>query len=186
MNSLAFVLFGKDTLEEVEIGYGAPHREQWSLERHPGLRMYMRALGGEEGAYRYLYPDHLKLLYARFAAANPGGMVMGVDDVVEAAYEREHGLTSKQVEALTEQDLLYVPVTSEGELVGLPYLRRYLPEVFEPAMVGRMQADPWLDAHLLERALGAGAVPDGREMHPRWSPEWRGYCDRLRPSAGLV
>lgn len=186
MNSLNFVLFGKNTLEEVELGYGALYRERWMLEQHAGPRLMYGELGGKSPKVGYLYPAHLGLLYERFGRANPDGLLMDVDDRIEAQYEREHGLTRQQADELTAQRRLFVTLTNTDEDLGYPHLKRYLPEIFLPEVVAAMEGDPWLDANLLVRAIGRGEVPDSRERHPRWSPEWRMYCDRLKSSAGLV
>jgi hypothetical protein len=73
---------------------------------------------------------------------------------------------------------MFVCLDTTDEQHGYPFLRPFLPEIFESEMVRRMEADPWLDVKLLGKATAEGQVPERRDYHPRWSPEWRAYCDR--------
>ncbi len=175
MNKVIFVLFGKDTLEEIGVSYGGLYRESWSLQQHPGPSLLAKALGGRQDRSCYLYPQHLELLYARFGQANPGGVELGSDSLIEHKYSQ--GMSPDIVEQLYEKRKMFVALESTDEDLGYPHLKPYLPEIFAPEMVAIMQADPWLNARLLVQAIAQGDVPDRRDFHPRWSQEWRSYCD---------
>ena len=184
MRNDSFVLFDRDSTQMLSVSYGGAYRAKWSLEQHPGPKVMTLALRGQEegvSPLRYLYPQHLELLYARFRQNNPGRVeLIDEDDVIYPAM-RELGIET--VDRLTEERKMFVTLDYTDEELGYPYLRPFLPEIFEPEMIRRMEADPWLDVHLLGDAMRSGHVPHRRDYHERWSPEWRAYCDRL-PAAG--
>lgn len=177
-----FTLFGRDTLEMIDVSYGGAYRARWNLEQHPGPKLLPTALLGVNrvSSDRYLYPQHLELLYGRFYKANPGGVELADEDEIHARYVRAMG--DEAIVRLMEARQMFVTLDNTDEDLGYPHLRPYLPEVFEPETVRRMEDDPWLDVRLLGEAMKAGHVPDRRDYHPRWSPEWRVYCDRMRPA----
>jgi hypothetical protein len=181
MPSHSFNLFGKDTFELISVSHGTRYRERWTLEQHPGPKVMRQLPGGSGRTALYLYPQHLKLLYARFKQANPTGACVEMDGMHETKYT-PIGLTELQVEALHEARRIFVDLTHTDEELGYPHLRRYLPEIFEPDVEAAMRADPWLDSQLLGRAVSQGHVPghfeDQLEQHPRWLPDWKEYCVR--------
>jgi len=173
-----FVLFGKDTLKTIDVSYGGPYRSKWNLEQHPGPEVRPCYLLGQQGTgpFYYLYPEHLELLYERFRRDNPSGVELMDDNEIDLRYAK--GLDPETYDRLLDERKIFVGLDSTDEELGYPHLRPYLPEIFEPEMVRRMEADPWLDAWLLQAAIAKGQVPDRRDYHPRWSPEWRAYCER--------
>jgi hypothetical protein len=178
MRNDVFVLFGKDTLEMIGVSHGGAHRAKWSLQQHPGPYVSTYCLLGRDGGspVRYLYPQHLELLYERFGQANPSGVELDDQDEIDNGLNRTLG--RQVVDRMMEERGAFLMIEHFEEQLRYPKLRPYLPEIFEPEMVQRMEADPWLDVALLDEALRQGHVPHRRDYDPRWSPEWRAYCDR--------
>jgi hypothetical protein len=167
-------LLGLDTLELIELGEGI---ERDPLEMRGGPTISYDDFGGNSDKILFLRPDHLKLLYERFKAANPKGAVI----VTENGYY-EHippGMSFEQCNKLENEGKIFLELFLDDLEHVLPRLREYLPELFEPGVIDQMAADPWLNLHLLHRAMEQGFVPMEKGDGARWSPEWRAYCDRL-------
>jgi len=145
------------------------------LQLGPQIHTYY--LGMKPGKSLFVYPEHLKLLYDRFTTANPKGVVMLRDD--EEYNYAPPGLIEEEVLKLDEEGKIFVDLFISDAPDGYPYARKYLPEVFEPQMLAKMEADPWLDTDLLRKVREEGIVPGRPGWSRRWSPEWRAYCDRL-------
>lgn len=179
MRNDSFVLFGSDTLQMIGVSFGGAYRARWNLEQHPGPKLLTSVLLGVKkvSPIRYLYPQQLELLYERFRRANPGGVELADQDEVDGRYIRALG--HEMFDRLMAERKLLAVLDLTDEDLGYPHLRPYLPEVFEPETVRRMEVDPWLDVELLGEAMRSGKVPCRRDYHPRWSPEWRAYCDRV-------
>jgi hypothetical protein len=174
----AWSLLGLDTLERIGIDYGRGDAyDALPFELRPGPKITPYYLGRPPGKLLFLYPEHLKLVYDRLRAANPKGVVL----VAGEGFEKyaPPGLTKKELDKLEEERKIFVDPFMTDATLGYPHARKYLPELFEPGMIDRMAADPWLDILLLGKAIKEGAVPDGPSESSRWSPEWRAYCDRL-------
>ena len=146
-------------------------------EQRLGVFILTDFLGFDPSKCLFLYPEHLKLLYDRFIAANPKGVVEILDD--QEYYYAPPGLSDEQIDRLQEERKIFVDLFLTDSELGYPFARNYLPELFEPDTIQRMTHDPWLDALLLRKAKDGGAVPDDDWATARWSPEWRAYCDRL-------
>lgn len=172
MNS--YELFGPDTMEIITAGEG---KGDYSFDERGGPEIWSGVFGLNPGKLLYLYPDHLKLLYDRFATANPSGLLEGwagtFDDYLPP------GMTKEERDRLEDEGELFVDIFPACEETDYPRARKYLPELFEPGVIEKMAADPWLDATLLGKAIREGAVPARLCDAARWSPEWRAYCDRL-------
>jgi hypothetical protein len=179
MIEYSFGLMGMDVLKFLEVGHGQLYMERWQLEQHPGPWVMMSALGGSRLVSRYLQPQHLQLLYDRFRQANPSGVRFGETEMMEEEYARQLGLTPAQLDHVYGDTDLFKDLTGNDEHLGYPHLKPFLPEIYKPETIRAMEADPWLDDVLLGKAIHEGHVQDSREQHPRWSPEWRAYCDRL-------
>lgn len=193
MGMWSFCLYGKNSKEEIPIGYGPRLMVHWSLPFFPGPTVWANFLGHPERKLVFLPPDLLELLYSRFGAANPDGIVIGELGELEARFSPE-GKTALEIEGLYEARKLFVSLTLTDEEQGYPHLRRYLPEVFDQPRLLEMVADPWLDVQLLDAVaptlpLGdeAGGEADAHGYRPvspqgrseRWWPQWRTYCDEL-------
>jgi len=98
-------------------------------------------------------------------------------DVIDRRCEKALG--AGRFNRMMEERRGFPVIDLTDEDLGHPQLRAYLPEIFEPEAVRQMRADPWVDSWLLAEAIKNGYVPDRRDYHPRWSPEWRAYCDRV-------
>jgi hypothetical protein len=170
----SFEMFGLDTFESIHL---SDARGEMPLELRPGPKVWHCDFGGDSDKLLYLYPEHLSLLYERFRAANPKGIVFGpegsFDDYAPSDLSRE------ELEKLREERKIFVSLFLTDEDLGYPHARKYLPELFEPGMIDKMVADPWLNVRLLGKAEKEGAVPSASGDAARWSPEWRAYCDRL-------
>lgn len=167
-------MFGLDTLEIIDIGDG---RSKLPIELCEGPKVWHSALGGASDKLLYLYPEHLKLLYDRFRKANPKGVIFGIDGSFDEY--APSGLSKKELDRLQEERKIFVSLFLTDEGLGYPHARKYLPELFEPNLINKMAADPWLNVDLLDQAIRDGHVPDGPGESSRWSPEWRAYCDRV-------
>jgi hypothetical protein len=174
-------MLGLNTSERIGIDYGGGKDfENAPFEGHPGPKIWLSDLGEESDKILYLYPEHLKLLYERFKAANPKGVIFGAqdffDDYAPAGYSK------KELDRLEEERKIFVDLFKTDASKGYPHARKYLPELFEPETIGTMAADPWLNVDLLGEAEKEGKVPLARGESSRWSLEWRAYCDRLLAS----
>ncbi|ARN82181.1 hypothetical protein [Methylocystis bryophila] len=174
-----FNLLGLDTFDILGVGYGGGREfEAMPLAQREGPKIWSRFFGVRPSRVLYLSPEQLDLLYNRFAAANPKGVVSGAGDDFYRAFAPDH-LTRQEVDRLEDEGKIFIHVFDEEMQHGFPHVRRYLPELFEPGVVEKMHRDPWLHVHLLGQAIREGVVPDGPGESSRWSPEWRAYCDRL-------
>jgi hypothetical protein len=171
----SWAICGLDTLETITIEDDG--RKALPLELCGGPKVWPSAFGRDGGKTLYLYPEHLKLLYERFKNANPKGVVLGPENSFDEYAPPE--LTEKELERLEAERKIFVDLFLTDEDRGYPHARRYLPELFEPETIDKMASDPWLNAHLLGKAVREGTVPSRWETSDRWSPEWRAYCDRL-------
>jgi hypothetical protein len=168
-------MFGRNTFETIMIDDDG--RTIRPIETCGGPKIWACWLGMVSDKLLYHYPEHLRLLYDRFSKANPTGVVLGpefsFDEYAPA------GLTEAELNKLEEEGKIFVNIFLRDEEQGYPHVRKYLPELFEPGMIEKMAADPWLDVRLLGRAQEEGHVPLLPGESDRWSPEWRAYCDRL-------
>ena len=89
------------------------------------------------------------------------------------------GLTRKELDKLQAERKIFVNLFLTDPEAGYPHARKYLPELFEPGMIDKMAADPWLNVRLLGEARKKRIVATASGDAARWSPEWRAYCDRL-------
>lgn len=174
-------MLGLDTLELIGVDYGRGKSfENLPFEMRPGPKIWLCDLGIKSDKLLYLYPEHLNLLYERFKAANPKGVVFGPDD-----FEEDYapaGYSKKELDKLEEDRKIFVNLFLTDENQGYPHARKYLPELFEPETLCKMAADPWLNVDLLGQAEKEAKVPFAPGESSRWSPEWRAYCDRLLAS----
>jgi hypothetical protein len=172
-------MLGLNTLETIGVDYGRGDAFQaLPFELRAGPKICSGEMGGEGSKILFLYPAHLKPLYDRFKAANPKGLVFGRSDSSFNEYAPP-GLSKKDIDALQEERKIFVDLFNTDAHLGCPHAKKYLPELFESGIVDKMAADPWLNVRLLGKAIREGRVPDGPGESPRWSPEWRAYCDRL-------
>lgn len=175
-------MLGLDTLEMISIDYGKGEAfENLPFELRPGPTIDPADFGKRSFKMLFLYPEHLSLLYRRFKEANPKGVIFiaSDDDLTPFA---PPGLAKKELDKLEEERKIFVSLFSTDASSGYPHVRRYLPELFEPGVIEKMAADPWLDSHLLAAAIEEGIVPRTAGESARWSPEWRTYCDKLMAS----
>jgi hypothetical protein len=174
-------LFGKSTFEILPISQGTRYRLDWALDKHPGPVIHWRDLGRKSRDASYLYRRDLDLLYARFRQHNPLGVSIEINDMYENYAPQ--GLSEEQIDELYEQRKIFVNLIYTDDEKGYPHLRRYLPELFETDLLDRMEQDPWLDRNLLTEAVYKGHVPSRLEdtiaEDPRWTKEWRLYCDHV-------
>ena len=168
-------MFGRDTFEIVTIDDDG--RRVPPLETCGGPKIWSSDLGASSHKLLYLYPEHLKLLYDRFKAANPKGVVIGPENSFDEY--APPGRTEAELNKLEEERKIFVDLFLTDEEQGYPHARKYLPELFEPGMIDKMAADPWLNVRLLGQAVKEDAVPAGPGKSNRWSPEWRAYCDNV-------
>jgi hypothetical protein len=188
--SRSYYYFGHDTLNMILVGDGRATWMNWGLMDHEGPIIHLDYLGYPEKRYAYLPEDLLSLLYERFLADNPAGASLVLDEqYLPIALTRR---SREELDALCEEKKALQVINLQQNEEGYPQLRKYLPELFEPATLERLANDPWLDYLALRRAenLGVdkGGIPSNLrvERASRWSQEWRTYCDRLRqsPEAG--
>jgi hypothetical protein len=177
--SNAHYMIGLDTLEVLGVGTGRGKEfDAMSLDQREGPKISSYYFGFQPGRVLYLYPEQLDLLYKRFTAANPSGVVAGTGDLFYREYAPKN-LSQEAIENMENQGKIFVHLFDEYPPHPYPYVRKYLPELFEPGVVEKMHRDPWLNVHLLGQAVKEGFVPDGPGETSRWFPEWRAYCDRL-------
>jgi hypothetical protein len=193
MGMWVYCLYGHNTTEEIPIGYGPRPMAHWPLSSFRGPCVWTNLLGLPERKLVMLPPDLLSLLYQRFKAANPDGTTIGELEELHARFAPA-GKTPQELDELCEQRELFVSLTHQDEDQGYPHLRPYLPELFLSDWLRAIAADPWLDAHLLDKAAATlpadgeacgeitstgyrVVVPEGR--CERWWPQWRMYCDTL-------
>jgi hypothetical protein len=172
-------LLGLDTLETIplEHDFGGLY-SQMPPERRLGARISNCYLGINPPKVLLLYPEHLKLLYDRFLAANPKGVIEILENQEYSYAPPEY--SDADIARLEEERKIFVDLFYTDDDLGYPFARKYLPEAFTPEMLMRMTNDPWLDAFLLRDAIKSGAIPANMDRAAgRWSPEWRAYCDRL-------
>jgi hypothetical protein len=175
---MSLYMLGLDTFETMELS--EYWRTQLPLELYAGPKIWPDALGKDSDKTLYLYPEQLKLLYERFKAANPKGVVLTADaGVSEYA---PPGLSRQELDRMEEEHEIFVDLFLTEEELGYPHARKYLPELFAPGVIDKMDADPWLNVHLLGQAEREGHVPKELGDLARWSPGWRAYCDRLLAS----
>lgn len=154
---------------------------------HEGPYFRLDYLGYPQKRYAYLPPDLLRLLYERFAAANPSGAHLHSDFSEGEAIALER-YSEEQLDELFDQKKVLFNIDLEQGDEGYPHMRPYLPELFEPAVINRLANDPWLDLELFQKAQALGAEKGGIAPNlwvnrsARWSPEWRKYCDGLKIS----
>jgi hypothetical protein len=172
----SWVMLGLDTLETIVVEDDG--RQKLPLELCGGPKIWSTCLGAPIHKTLYLYPEQLNLLYARFKAANPKGVVLGPEN--SFGDYAGPGLSRHELNKLEEEGKIFVDLFLTDEEEGYPHARKYLPELFAPGVIDRMVADPWLDYFLLLEAIEEGAVPSRWGTSDRWSPEWRAYCDRLQ------
>ena len=170
----SWLMFGRDTLETLDLSDGD---RAMPLKSRPGPKVHSGDLGGDPDKLLYLYPEHLALLYSRFRDANPKGVVYGPEDSFDEY--APPGLTRKELDKLQAERKIFVNLFLTDPEAGYPHARKYLPELFEPGMIDKMAADPWLNVRLLGEARKKRIVPTASGDAARWSPEWRAYCDRL-------
>ena len=174
-----FNLLGLDTFDILGVGYGRGKEfDAVPLEKREGPKVWSRFFGVEPNRILYLHPEHLELLYKRFSATNPTGVIPGAGDDFYNDYAPKH-LSPAEVARLEDEGEIFVHVFDEAMQHGYPHVRKYLPELFEPGVTEKMHRDPWLNVHLLGQAVKEGAVPAGPGESNRWTPEWRKYCDKL-------
>jgi hypothetical protein len=171
-------MFGLDTLEAISIS--EDWRAKLPLEFYAGPKIWPSYLGKDSDKTLFLYPEHLKLLYERFRIANPKGVVFGPANSFDEY--APPGLSEDELNRLEADRKIFVKPFSTDWDRGYPHARKYLPELFEPTVINKMDADPWLNVHLLGQAEREGIVPRELGDLARWSPEWRAYCDRLLAS----
>ena len=177
--------FGHDTLTEIGVGRGRRAWRRWSLMDHTGPFFHLNNLGYPTKRTVYLPIDLLELLYSRFRAANPSGVTLTDDDEsLEVALVGSR-YTEKEREDMYDRREAFFRIDIEKSSEGYPYVRPYLPELYEPTTIERLANDPWLDYQLLERAEFLGPDRGGIchdlwvDRSARWSPEWRAFCDKL-------
>jgi len=181
--SRSYYYFGHDTLNMILVGDGRATWMNWGLMDHEGPIIHLDYLGYPEKRYAYLPEDLLSLLYERFLADNPAGASLVLDEqYLSIALTRR---PREELDALCEEKKALQVINLQQNEEGYPQLRKYLPELFEPATLERLAKDPWLDYLALRRAenIGAekGGIPSNLRVDraSRWSPEWRAYCNRL-------
>jgi len=183
--SNSYLYCGHDTLTDIWVGEGRSAWARWGLSDHIGPFFRLDYLGYPTSRHAYLPPDLLELLYERFRQANPSGVTLSVNDLFEAGLRGQGRYTEREMDDLYDRREALFSVNVEKAEEGYPYVRPYLPELFEPATVQRLASDPWLDMSLLRRAELLGPDRDGIphdlwvDRSARWSPEWRAFCDKL-------
>ncbi|MET3494694.1 hypothetical protein [Variovorax boronicumulans] len=175
-----YYLYGRDTLELIYLDQGrGDDWMDWSAERFGGPVMLLNLLSpGEDSKIVYLYPEHLKKLYSRFAGANPSGVEIGKNSWYERKYPLADFLNHEGETRHARSP--YVNLSMTDEEAGYPHLKKYLPEIFDKEIVAKMATDPWLDMRLLGEAIGKGLVKPNPHCSPRWTVDWQNYCDDLR------
>jgi hypothetical protein len=153
------------------------YAKHWTLEQFPGPSILTSELGSEQGKLIFLPIIYLNRLYDRFRAANADGTCICIDESYYNYLSRKY--TPEQEEELYAERKLLVDITETDADKGLPHLRRYLPEIFDPKVITTLEQDIWLNIDMMGHALRTGAIKATGDQDVRWSPEWRAYCDRL-------
>lgn len=186
--SRSYYYFGHDTLNMILVGEGRATRMNWGLMDHEGPIIHLDYLGYPEKRYAYLPADLLALLYERFLADNPGGASLVLDEQYLPIALTHH--SREELDGLYKEGKALLVINMQQNEEGYPLLKKYLPELFEPATLERLANDPWLDYLALRRAENLGADKGGisASLHAdrasRWSPEWRAHCDGRLPMRG--
>lgn len=185
--SINYDYFGHDTLTEIGVGQGRGAWRRWSLMDHAGPFFHLNNLGYPTKRTIYLPMDLLELLYSRFRAANPSGVTLTDDDESLEVALAGSRYTEKEREDMYDRREAFFRIDIEKSWEGYPYIRPYLPELYEPTTIERLANDPWLDYQLLDWAEFLGPDRGGIrhdlwvDRSARWSPEWRAFCDKLTP-----
>jgi hypothetical protein len=151
---------------------------------HEGPIVDLQYLGYKHPGHVYLPMDLLQLLYKRFAAANPSGVSLEVNEGDWILALHRFG-SQEQVDAHYEDRTALVSISVVDAELGYTFMRPYLPELFEAKTVDRLANDASLSWELLSWAEsqgpGNGGIPEDLwvERASRWSDEWRVYCGNL-------
>ena len=181
-----YYLVGLDTLELIRVGHEKSPAMRWGLWDHEGPVINLRPLGyGDESKFVMLPKKMLEDLYARFAAANPKGTRLVVEEgFLEFA---PPGLTREKVRQLYEDEKLFPDITADTEYSRLadpkrvPRLCKLLPELLSTETLAALANDPEIDLALMARAYKEGDLsPVYGERHKRWSPEWAAHVEAYK------
>ena len=166
-------LLGLDTKETVDIGDG---HKNWLFNSFRGPIFDARPVAGSAAPAKthLLLPiGLLTAFYERFAAANPSGVVVAETNELD---DLEFWPDISEDERSRLYDAGEVGWDVFNDRIpphGRDPIRRYLPELFEPAVMQQILSDPTLDF-----SWGRSNQPDGNafwsdEHHYRWSDWWR-------------
>lgn len=175
-----YYLYGRDTLELIHLDQGrGDDWINWGVDQFGGPVILLNLLSpGKHFKIVYLYPEHLKNLYSRFAEANPSGVEIGKNNWYESKYPLAGSLNNEDVTPFTGN--LYVNLSMTDEDAGYPHLKKYLPEIYDERIISKMAADPWLDVRLLGEAIIKGIVTPDSHCSARWTSDWQNYCNGLK------
>ena len=119
-----------------------------------------------------LPPALLASLYSRFADANPNGVVIAETNELD---DLEFGLEIGEDERSRLYDAGEVGWDVFNDRIpphGRDPIRRYLPELFEPAVMQQILSDPTLDFSWKRSNQPEGNAFWNDEFHYRWSDWW--------------
>lgn len=172
MRNQSFDIVGLDSKELISLGIGL---DTWELMDFRGPVFSASRVGGPQGRTHLLLPsDLLRLLYERFAGANPSGCPKVRTEQIED-YLFRRGDSEELRDRLWEQgDVGWDVFDSRLPPNGRDPIKRYLPELFERGVLDSILKDPRLD--LDQRAPGAPPNSDEWSLdlskHFRWSAWW--------------
>ncbi|MFN4115276.1 MAG: hypothetical protein ACK4F7_02100 [Inhella sp.] len=166
------MLAGLDTKELIYLG---PGLRTWPLLAFQGPVFQPTRVGGPDGRPYFVLPrELLACLYERFAMANPSGCAIcdpnEMDGLIYA-----HDVPEAERERLWDAgevgwDVFDWRIPPHGR----DPIRRYLPELFEPAVLQRILSDPRLDMAQKPPKAPADYADywQDKSRHFRWSDWW--------------
>lgn len=167
-------LLGLATKEVISLG---PGYRDWPLMAFRGPVFSGQRIWGIDAPSRtclLLPKDLLALLYSRFSSANPQGVAIAETGELD---DLEFGPEVKEIERERRYDAGEVGWDVFDHRTpphGTDPIRRYLPELFDPAAKVRILADPTLDTSWLRPNQPGPEYQLGwdERQHYRWSEWW--------------
>ena len=180
-----FYLLGLDTLELIDLGHEKSPAMEWGVFDHEGPTLNLRLLGfGKEHKTIMLPKELLEKLYGRFAAQNP----KGTEIIVNEGFLKyaPPGLSPAEVSKLREDERLFLNITDSYSrlrigLARTPRLYELLPELLDPEVLAHLATAPEFNSSVQAKAFNEGVLSRTYgSRHWRWSPEWAAYVEAYK------
>ena len=166
----SYYLFGCSTKETIDLGDGY---KRWSLLEFGGPNLDPSRIGSKEPRGLYLPLDLLTLLYQRFKEANPQGTAIVTFDEAYDDLAYPPGTSASLRDELFESGEVMCDIFGPRRPNGQDPARKYLPELFDPAVQARLYADRTLHP---EASRPNAPLTNGlywtEDKHFRWQDWW--------------